>query len=217
MYLNQYQFTSSTMNAAAQYSNGFIAHGGAYECAPLNEFYNSNAALAVTGITQSGTTVTVTMASNPYPSAQAITIAGVTSGGSCSSALVSAINGAQTVASPTATTFTFTSTQSGTFASGCGLTSATATGPADLLFFGVNYTTPEAYTFTLPLTGAAQAPSATNALSSVFGGTSGMIVDNDTTDGQAASIYFGTQSNAAGTPCGAGNFCAVKLTQSALQ
>jgi hypothetical protein len=43
-----------------------------------------------------------------------------------------------------------------------------------------------------------------------------MIVDNDTTDGQAASIYFGTQS-VTGTPCGTGNFCAVKLTQSALQ
>jgi len=53
-----------------------------------------------------------------------------------------------------------------------------------------------------------------------WGGTSAFSVDNVSTEPQAASIYFGTLSAPPGgttTPCGAGNFCAVKLTQSGLQ
>jgi hypothetical protein len=44
-----------------------------------------------------------------------------------------------------------------------------------------------------------------------------MAVDNVSTSGQAASIYFGTLATSA-TLCGtAANYCAVKLTQSGLQ
>ena len=51
-----------------------------------------------------------------------------------------------------------------------------------------------------------------------WGGTSGFTPDNVSTAPQAASIYFGTLAAApAATPCGTGNFCAVKLTQSGLQ
>jgi hypothetical protein len=52
-----------------------------------------------------------------------------------------------------------------------------------------------------------------------WGGSSAFTIDNISTAPQAASIYFGTlQPPASGTaPCGAGNYCAVKLTQSALQ
>jgi hypothetical protein len=52
-----------------------------------------------------------------------------------------------------------------------------------------------------------------------WGGTSAFTIDNVSTTPQASSIYFGTlQPPASGTnPCGAGNYCAVKLTQSALQ
>jgi hypothetical protein len=44
-------------------------------------------------------------------------------------------------------------------------------------------------------------------------------VDNVSLTPQAASIYFGTlQPPGSGTgPCGSGNYCAVKLTQSGLQ
>ena len=53
-----------------------------------------------------------------------------------------------------------------------------------------------------------------------WGGSSAFTVDNVAVAPQAASIYFGTlRPPPAGntTPCGTGNFCAVKLTQSGLQ
>jgi len=54
--------------------------------------------------------------------------------------------------------------------------------------------------------------------SSEWGGTSGFTPDNVSAAPQAASIYFGTLQKAPNaTPCGSGNFCAVKLTQSGLQ
>jgi len=59
-----------------------------------------------------------------------------------------------------------------------------------------------------------------NTATSEWGGTSAFTIDNVSPDPQTSSIYFGTlHAPPAGntTPCGAGNFCAVKLTQSALQ
>jgi hypothetical protein len=51
----------------------------------------------------------------------------------------------------------------------------------------------------------------------VAGGTSAMVVDNDSTAGQASSIYFGTLATST-TICGTTSaYCAVKLTQAALQ
>jgi hypothetical protein len=59
-----------------------------------------------------------------------------------------------------------------------------------------------------------------NTATDEWGGTSAFTIDNVSPDPQTSSIYFGTlHAPPAGntTPCGAGNFCAVKLTQSALQ
>jgi hypothetical protein len=59
-----------------------------------------------------------------------------------------------------------------------------------------------------------------NTATNEWGGTSAFSVDNVSTTYQGTSIYFGTlQPPPSGntTPCGAGNYCAVKLTQSALQ
>jgi len=52
-----------------------------------------------------------------------------------------------------------------------------------------------------------------------WGGSSAFTIDNVATAPQTSSVYFGTlRPPASGTaPCGAGNFCAVKLTQSGLQ
>jgi len=47
------------------------------------------------------------------------------------------------------------------------------------------------------------------------GGTSGIIIDNVSNLGQASSLYFTTLGT--GTPCTTGAYCAIKLTQSALQ
>jgi hypothetical protein len=67
----------------------------------------------------------------------------------------------------------------------------------------------------IPLNSTMPNSTATNE----WGGTSAFTVDNIATAPQAASIYFGTlQPPASGTtPCGSGNYCAVKLTQSGLQ
>jgi hypothetical protein len=79
----------------------------------------------------------------------------------------------------------------------------------------------ELYSFLLPnsllvASGAAPVSVATNT-TDVAGGTSGIIVDNDSTDGQASSIYFGTLAIST-TICGtSAAHCAVKLTQAALQ
>jgi hypothetical protein len=60
---------------------------------------------------------------------------------------------------------------------------------------------------------AAPAATATNEL----GGSSAISVDNVSIAPQASSIYFGTQAQGSSAPCGANLYCAVKLTQSALQ
>ena len=91
----------------------------------------------------------------------------------------------------------------------------------DYLFEGVNANPTELYAFALPnplevAQGVAPTALATNT-TDVAGGTSGIIVDNDSTDAQASSIYFGTLATST-TICGTtAAYCAVKLTQAALQ
>ena len=214
--LGTYGFTGSTMNSA---SYGYAYTGtisAAATCSPLTEFYGTSAPVAITALTQSGTTVTVT-ANNEFETGQSVTIAGVTSGGThgCTSAAVNDINGTRTVTGSTATTVTFTASDSTTITSGCGLGSATATGPTDFLFYGTNI--PEAFTFTLPMpSGNGSASSTATNTTSVTGGTSGMVIDNDSSDGQASSLYFGTLATST-SQCGTtAAYCAVKLTQAGL-
>jgi hypothetical protein len=66
------------------------------------------------------------------------------------------------------------------------------------------------------ITSSSTIPNAT--ATNEWGGTSGFVVDNISTNPQTASIYFSTLSPAGGTsPCGSGVYCAVKLTRSGLQ
>ncbi|MGA9542997.1 MAG: hypothetical protein WBQ85_05490 [Candidatus Sulfotelmatobacter sp.] len=96
-----------------------------------------------------------------------------------------------------------------------------ASAGVDYLFVGVNASPTELYTIALPNPleiglGVAPAALATNT-ADVAGGTSGIIVDDDSTDAQASSIYFGTLATST-TICGTtAAYCAVKLTQAALQ
>ncbi|HUB03116.1 MAG TPA: hypothetical protein VL983_10535 [Terriglobales bacterium] len=75
------------------------------------------------------------------------------------------------------------------------------------------------WTVTTPLTSPTATP--TQQLTTYAGGSSGIIVDNNaspTKYPQAESIYFTTLSEGTTfTTCGASLYCAVKLTQSALQ
>ena len=64
------------------------------------------------------------------------------------------------------------------------------------------------------LTSTATTPNATAV--NEIGGTSGITVDNNSSQAQASSIYFGTLQRSASGPCG-NFFCAVKLTQGGLQ
>jgi len=69
-----------------------------------------------------------------------------------------------------------------------------------------------------PLKSSSDTP--TNSVSGYWGGTSAFTVDNINPTPQATSIYFGTlsaPSSGTTTPCGANQYCAVKLTQSGLQ
>ena len=91
----------------------------------------------------------------------------------------------------------------------------------DYLFVGVNANPTELYTFALPAPleialGDLPTATATNT-TDIAGGTSGIIVDNDSTDAQASSIYFGTLATS-NTICGTtAAYCAVKLTQAELE
>ena len=101
------------------------------------------------------------------------------------------------------------------------MTGATATGGPDYLFVGVNQNPSAVYTLLLPnsllvASGVAPTTVAMNT-TDVAGGTSGIIVDYDSTAGQASSLYFGTLATST-TICGTTSaHCAVKLTQSGLQ
>jgi hypothetical protein len=83
----------------------------------------------------------------------------------------------------------------------------------DRLFFGVTTTDVVGYydisSSTTPTLDSA-------GLIAFDGGPSGIIIDNVSSVNQASSIYF-AQLDSAATACGAGNFCAIKLTQSGLQ
>jgi len=217
------QFVSSTLQTTPPNNDKPQTGTGASPISPLTEFFNSQV-FTVTRVTASTTVVTVT-ANNTLAANDLVTLSGVAPNlaNNCTAADIAAINGGiQTVASATATNFTFNATiPTATTGTGCTVTGATATGGPDYLFIGVNANPSAVYSLLLPnslLVASGNPPSnaVTNTADAV-GGTSGIIVDNDSTAGQASSIYFGTLATSA-TVCGnTAAFCAVKLTQSGLQ
>jgi hypothetical protein len=218
--LKELQFVSSTLQTTPQNNDKPQLGTNASPMSPLTEFFNSQV-FTVTGVTATTTVVTV-KAANTLAANDLVTLSGVTSNANCSAADVSAINGGlQTVATASATQFTFNATIPTATTGSCGVSGATATGGPDYLFVGVNENPSAVYTFLLPsslLVGQGVAPTsvATNTTDAV-GGTSAMIVDNDSTAGQASNIYFGTLATST-TVCGtSAAFCAVKLTQAGLQ
>jgi hypothetical protein len=217
--LKELQFVSSKMQTTPQNDDKPQLGTNASPLSPLTEFFNTQA-LTVTGVTATTTVVTVT-AANALAAGDLVTLSGVTANANCSTADVSAINGGlQTVATASATQFTFDATiPTATTGAGCGVSGATA--GLDYLFVGVNENPSALYTFLLPgslLVGSGDVPAsmATNTTDAV-GGTSAIIVDNDSTSGQASSIYFGTLATST-TLCGTNAaYCAVKLTQAGLK
>jgi hypothetical protein len=219
--LKELQFVSSALQTTPPNSDKPQLGSNASPISPLTEFLNTQV-FTVTGVTATTTVVTVT-AANTLAANDMVTLSGVTSNANCSAADLSAINGGlQTVATASATQFTFNATISAaTTGSGCGVSGATATGGPDYLFLGVNENPSAVYTFLLPsslLVGSGDTPTsvATNTTDAV-GGTSAIIMDNDSTAAQASSIYFGTLATST-TVCGTtAAYCAVKLTQAGLQ
>jgi hypothetical protein len=222
--IKTFQFVSSVLQTAPEGNDKPQLGTGPSVIAPLTEFFNTQK-FTVTGVTASTTVVTVT-AANTLAANDLVTIAGVTAnaGNGCTAGDVAAINGGlHTVASATSTQFTFNATiPSATTGAGCTVTGATATGGPDYMFMGVDQNPAELYSFIVPaqvlVPGLDNAPTSTATnTADVAGGTSGIIVDNDSTDGQASSIYFGTLATST-TICGTtAAYCAVKLTQGALQ
>jgi hypothetical protein len=219
--LKAFQFVSSTLQTTPDAGDKPQIGTGASVISPLTEFYNSQI-FTVTGVTATTTVVTVT-ANNTLAANDMVTLSGVTSNANCSTADASAIDGGlQTVVTASATQFTFDATiPTATSGSGCTVTGATATGGPDYMFVGVNQNPSAVYTLLLPssvlvASGDPPVTAATNTTDAA-GGTSAMAVDNESTAGQASSIYFGTLATST-TICGTtAAYCAVKLTQGALE
>jgi hypothetical protein len=223
--LKAFQFVSSVLQTAPEGGDKPQLGAGASVLSPLTEFLN-NGESTVTGVTATATTVTVT-AANALAANSTVSVSGVTANAAngCAAADVAAINGTQTVIATglSATQFEFSATiPSATTGAGCTVTGATATNETDFMFMGVEQNPAGLYSFALPggvlVPGLDNPPtiSATNT-ADVSGGTSAIIVDNDSADGQASSLYFGTLATST-TICGAtAAYCAVKVTQGELQ
>jgi len=219
--IKTFQFASSVLQTAPDGGDKPQLGTGASVMSPLTEFFNSQA-FSVTGVTATTTVVTVT-AANTLALGDTVTLSGVTANAAtgCTAADITAISGIQTVASATAANFTFNATiPSATSGAGCTVTGATA--GADYLFMGVEQNPTALYSFLLlagvlvPGLDNPPTPTATNT-GDIAGGTSAIIVDNDSTAGQASSLYFGTLAPST-TVCGVTSaYCAVKLTQAGLQ
>jgi hypothetical protein len=214
--LKAFQFVSSALQTTPE-AKPQIGTGPSV-ISPLVEFYNSQV-FTVTAVAASTTVVTVT-ATNTLAVNDMVTISGVTANttNDCSAGDVSAINGGlQTVVSASGTQFTFNATiPEATTGAGCTVTGATATGGPDYMFLGVIQNPAEAYSFLLPAEAVSGTPTETNT-ADVAGGTSAMVVDNDSTAGQASSLYFGTLATST-TICGTtAAYCAIKITQAALE
>jgi hypothetical protein len=219
--IKTFQFVSSVLQTTPEGTDKPQLGTGASVVAPLTEFLNSQA-FSVTGVTATTTVVTVT-AANILAAGDTVTLTGVAAntGNACTAGDITAINGIQTVATATAANFTFNATiPSATSGTGCTVTGATA--GADYMFMGVYQNPTELYSFLLPAAvlipglDNPPTPSATNTVD-IAGGTSAIIVDNDSPAGQASSVYFGTLATST-TICGTtAAYCAIKLTQAALQ
>jgi hypothetical protein len=225
--LETLEFTSGALDTTegtyGYYGFAYTQATAAATCSPVTEFYGGDVTYTPSAVaTAAGTptTVTVTTPTNKFVTGQIVTLAGVTTGsGGCSSAVAAAIDAEQSVTVTSGTVFTFTIPITTAAAGTCALSTPTAVGPTvDYLFFGSS-SPAEAYTFILPMPNstAAAAPTATATADDAIGGTSGIIIDNDSTDGQASSIYYGTLGESAASTCGTGAYCAVKLTQSGLK
>jgi hypothetical protein len=221
--LKELQFVSSTMQTTPPNNDKPQMGTNPSPMSPLTEFFNTET-FNITAVTASTTVVTVT-ANNTLAANDLVTLAGVIANApnNCTPTDIAAINGGmQTVVSATPTNFAFDTTiPTATTGPGCTVTGATATGGPDYLFVGVNENPSAVYSLLLPsslLVAQGDPPNnpVTNTTDAV-GGTSGIVVDNDSTAGQASSIYFGTLATST-TVCGSSAvFCAVKLTQSGLQ
>jgi hypothetical protein len=220
--LKAFQFASSELQTAPEDADKPQIGTGPSVLSPLTEFWNGQV-FTVTGVTATTTVVTVT-AANTLAVNDMVTLSGVAAdtGNGCTAADLTAINGGlQAVASASTTQFTFNATISSA-TTGCTVTGATASGGPDYMFVSAAQNPAELYSFLLPsgvLSGGLDgAPiiAETNT-ADIAGGTSAIVVDNDSTAGQASSIYFGTLATST-TICGTtAAYCAVKLTQAALE
>lgn len=238
--LKAFQFANSGLLTTPEGNDKPQIPNGPSTLSPLTEFFNSQN-FTVAGAAANATTVTIT-AANTLAANDMVTISGVTANaaGGCTAADAAAINGGlQTVASASATQFTFSASLPSIPITGlavCTATGAIANGGPDYLFLGVEQNSelrpnlnpnPDGsalYSLLLPsgvlVPGAASAnPPIVQAMNfaDVAGGTSAIIVDNNSTAGQAASLYFGTLATST-TICGTtAAYCAIKVTQAALQ
>ena len=224
--IKTFQFVSKVMQTIPEGVDKPQVGTSSSVVSPLTSFFiNTFVTGSVTAVNATAGTpgvVTVT-AANKLAANDIVTVSGVTSSAGCTAADATDINGAMlTVVSATSTSFTYdVPTIPSTTTASC--TGGIASGGPDYMFMGVAANPTELYTFLVP--GAVlvpgldnpPTPTATNT-TDVVNGTSGIVVDNDdSTDGQTASLYYGTLAPST-TVCGATSaYCAIKLTDSVLQ
>jgi hypothetical protein len=163
------------------------------EFSPVSEIMTSGIVSVTNVVRTSGTIVTVTaLTPHGYSTGESITLAGITNGSACATNL-NGKSGAVQAAGLTTTAFQLNITT--TAFSGCGYASATASGPGnDLLFYGWGLAGTSGNIESLDVTAGNLLATATTLTTgaNANGGTSGIVIDNVSTQAQAASIYFTT-------------------------
>ncbi len=233
--------TSATATASLSVVSVAVGTAGSYTTFPTASV-TGNATLSTT-VDVIGLTVPTTPGSG-YTTAPSITFSGGGSGATASSTInvtnVALTYGGGGYTSPTVTipggstnaTATATVNPGAVLTPGTSPTTVVVDGTAgvqaspvteiftnastDLLFYGDGIVGGPA-NLTAENVTTANSLSPENGIAEPYGtaGTSGIVVDNISTEAQASSIYFATQATS--NNCGTGVFCAVKLTQSGLQ
>jgi hypothetical protein len=215
--ISTFQFVGSALQTTPEVTPRVIGTGPSV-ISPLTEFFNNTfitSSMSSVTATQGTPGVVTVTAHNTLSVGDVVFISGIAADGNCDAADVAGINGMPTVTSATATQFTFNATIPDPTTGPCDHFGSAVGGP-DYMFMGVAQNPTELYSFFLPSGALSGTPAMTN-ITDVAGGTSGIVIDNDdAVDGQTASLYYGTLA-VSDTICGSGSFCAIKVTQGALQ
>jgi hypothetical protein len=189
--------------------------GSGYNPAPTVGFTGGTGTAATATATLRVTGFTLNYGGGGYPSSATATIADSNGGTGTGATATITVNPGSVMTPGTSTTKATVNATSAVEASP--LNEIFTNASTDLLFYGYGLTGSVGDIASQNVTGGSISAATIVAEPNANGGTSGIVVDNISTQAQASSIYFGTLATST-TQCGAtAAYCAVKLTQSGLQ